>query len=347
MPEFLPSPIPLSYLSTDGTLAANSDVKVPTEKAIKTYADQIIAAADAMVFKGVIDCSANPNYPAADRGHTYRVSVAGKIGGGSGVNVEAGDLLLCLTDGTSSGDQATVGTSWSVAQANIDGAVTGPASGTNGALVRQSGTTGKVLVDANGSPVSLTTEVTGTLPIANGGTGETSAAAAILALLPSQSGNSGKALVSNGTAAAWGLPSHPLSEVWVTTPNGFGSTNTRIRIYTVVQSNVGTAITYATSAANGASFTINETGYYTITRADSRSGGTTNFTVTKNAASLTTSPIASEVLPMYSNATTTGTLGISCCVYLTAGDVLRPHDGATLSDGTIFINSFHIIYHGR
>lgn len=31
--------IPLAYLSTDGTLADNSDVKVPTQKAVKTYAD--------------------------------------------------------------------------------------------------------------------------------------------------------------------------------------------------------------------------------------------------------------------------------------------------------------------
>lgn len=35
--EILKSGIPKSYLSTDGTMAANSDVKVPTEKAIVTY----------------------------------------------------------------------------------------------------------------------------------------------------------------------------------------------------------------------------------------------------------------------------------------------------------------------
>lgn len=108
-------------LDTDGTLAANSDAKVATQKATKTYVDQIVAAQDAMVFKGVIDCSANPNYPAADRGWTYRVSVAGKIGGGSGVNVEVGDILICLTDGTASGNQATVGAAWAVIQANLDG----------------------------------------------------------------------------------------------------------------------------------------------------------------------------------------------------------------------------------
>jgi hypothetical protein len=31
--------IPMSYLDTDGTLAANSDEKVPTQKAVKSYAD--------------------------------------------------------------------------------------------------------------------------------------------------------------------------------------------------------------------------------------------------------------------------------------------------------------------
>ena len=111
-------------IDTDTSLSANSDSKIATQKAVKAYADGLIAANDAMVFKGVLDCSANPNYPAANAGDTYRVSVAGKIGGGSGVNVEAGDILLCLTDGTSSGNQATVGSNWSIIQTNIDGAVT-------------------------------------------------------------------------------------------------------------------------------------------------------------------------------------------------------------------------------
>jgi hypothetical protein len=111
-------------LDTDTTLAANSDAKIATQKATKAYADALIAANDAMVFKGVIDCSTNPNYPAADRGHTYRVSVAGKIGGASGTNVEVGDLLICLTDGTAAGTQAAVGSAWTITQTNIDGAVT-------------------------------------------------------------------------------------------------------------------------------------------------------------------------------------------------------------------------------
>lgn len=135
----------LLSFDTDGTLAGNSDTALASQKAVKTYVDQIIAAQDAMVFKGVIDCSGNPDYPAADRGHTYRVSVAGKIGGASGTNVEAGDLIICLTDSTVSGDQATVGTAWSISQTNLDGAVIGPASATDGYLAQFDGTSGKLL----------------------------------------------------------------------------------------------------------------------------------------------------------------------------------------------------------
>lgn len=45
--------------------------------------------------------------------------------------------------------------------------------------------------------------VTGTVAIANGGTGQTTASAAINALLPSQTGQSGNYLTTNGSAASW------------------------------------------------------------------------------------------------------------------------------------------------
>lgn len=132
-------------LSTDGTFAANSDTLFPSQKAVKTYADGLIAANDAMVFKGVIDCSANPNYPAAGRGDTYRVSVAGKIGGASGPNVENGDLLLCMTDATAAGNHATVGAQWAIAQANVDGAYF---SGGTDVAVADGGTGASNAIDA-------------------------------------------------------------------------------------------------------------------------------------------------------------------------------------------------------
>ena len=126
----------------------SSNVKVPSQAAVKAYADGIIAAADAMVFKGSIDASANPNYPASNRGDTYKISVAGKIGGASGPNVEVGDMLMALTDGTASGTQAAVGAQWNISQNNLDGAVIGPVSSVAQNLAVFSGTTGKVIADS-------------------------------------------------------------------------------------------------------------------------------------------------------------------------------------------------------
>jgi hypothetical protein len=53
------------------------------------------------------------------------------------------------------------------------------------------------------SGVDLTTQVSGTLPIANGGTGQTTANTAFNALAPSQSTNSGKYLTTDGTNTSW------------------------------------------------------------------------------------------------------------------------------------------------
>lgn len=78
------------------------------------------AAAGAMIYKGAINASTNPNYPAATQGETWAISVAGKIGGASGVVVEIGDVIVCKTTAVT-GNHATVGTSWTILQSNISG----------------------------------------------------------------------------------------------------------------------------------------------------------------------------------------------------------------------------------
>ncbi|MDB5610372.1 MAG: hypothetical protein JWP25_7272 [Bradyrhizobium sp.] len=152
-----------NVIDTDGTLTANSDTRVASQKALKTYANQIIAAADAMVFKGVVDCSASPNYPAADRGNTYKVSVAGLIGGASGIKVEVGDTLMCITDGTAAGTQAAVGAQWNIVQANLVGAVTGPTSSVSSNVATFNGTGGTVIQDS-GKPISAMPSSAGHMP---------------------------------------------------------------------------------------------------------------------------------------------------------------------------------------
>jgi hypothetical protein len=51
--------------------------------------------------------------------------------------------------------------------------------------------------------IALASAVSGTLPVANGGTGQTTANAAFNALAPSQATNSGKYLTTNGTDTSW------------------------------------------------------------------------------------------------------------------------------------------------
>jgi len=157
--------------------------------------DNHLGANDAMIFKGVIDCSSNPNYPAADAGHTYRVSAAGKIGGASGPAVEIGDMLICVSDGAEAGTHASVGPNWTIVQANIDGAVTGPVSAASNNFAAFDGTSGKLIKDsgfavATGTPkANAATGTVGTAsklaredhvhpfatqPVNKGGTGLTS-----------------------------------------------------------------------------------------------------------------------------------------------------------------------------
>lgn len=112
--------LPLSYLSTDGTLGDNSDTKVPSQKAVKTYVDTAVTGL--LDFKGSTDCSGNPNYPAASKGDAYIVSVAGKIGGAAGVSVDIGDVYLATAD-NAGGTQAAVGASWAVLEHNLVGAL--------------------------------------------------------------------------------------------------------------------------------------------------------------------------------------------------------------------------------
>lgn len=133
-----------TFQDKDGIIALKSDIT------------DAIGTNDAMVYKGVIDASTNPNYPAADAGWTYKISVAGKIGGASGINVEVGDMLICTADATASGTHAAVGTSWNIIQMNIDGYVLGPASSTNNNIAVFDGTTGKLIKDGGSTIATLT-----------------------------------------------------------------------------------------------------------------------------------------------------------------------------------------------
>lgn len=84
----------------------------------KDYADSILGANDAMVFKGTIgtDGTVTELPTTHSVGWTYRVVTAGSY---AGQDCEVGDLIICITNGTSANNAH-----WTVAQTNIDGAVT-------------------------------------------------------------------------------------------------------------------------------------------------------------------------------------------------------------------------------
>lgn len=138
---------------------------------------------------------------------------------------------------------------------------------------------------------SGTFTVGGVTPISSGGTGATTAAAALAALLPSQTGNSGKALVTDGSLAAWGLVASGVSAQVFTssgtytptagkttflvfaTGGGGGSDNSGTG-YTGAGGGGGTSVRVYNSTELGASaaITVGAGGSVTPT-----SGGTTTF----------------------------------------------------------------------
>ena len=129
-----------------GFLTLHANPTSNLHAATKQYVDNAFAANDAMIFKGIIN--ANGDLPATHKvGWTYRVGTAGTYAGNT---CEVGDLIICITDGTAANNAH-----WVVAQANIDGAVIGPTSATNGNFALFNGTTGKLIKNSSYSPSSF------------------------------------------------------------------------------------------------------------------------------------------------------------------------------------------------
>lgn len=141
--------------------------------------------------------------------------------------------------------------------------------------------------------------------------------------------------------------------VRVTTGNGQGSTNTVIRRYSVVEINQGTAITYADSAANGASFTINEPGIYTVHRTEDGTTAARGFGLSISSNQLTTaiqSITAANFMTMALTGTSNGTTPSGALTFTfraAANDVIRPHDSGSGCDKTYASIIFDIMKIGN
>ena len=141
-----------SYAITAGNaVQAEQDAAgnvITTTYATKTEVNELLAANDAMIFKGTLGTGGTitavptTGYQA---GHTYRVITAGTY---AGQKCEVGDLLIAISDATS-GATSVNNAHWTVAQTNIDGAVTtSQTSATSGSFAIFTGTTGKNVVKA-------------------------------------------------------------------------------------------------------------------------------------------------------------------------------------------------------
>ena len=126
---------PTAPTATDGT---NN-----TQIATTQFVHNAFKANDAMVWKGTIGSSGATvsSLPATHyQGWTYKVITAGTY---AGQTCEIGDMIICVTDGTSASDAH-----WTVVQSNVDGAVTGPANATDAHVATFNGTSGKVIKDS-------------------------------------------------------------------------------------------------------------------------------------------------------------------------------------------------------
>ena len=128
------------------TTLASSSTAIPTAAAVVAAIDNKIAAADAMIYKGTLGTDGTVTKVPANgykAGWTYKVITAGTY---AGIKCEVGDMLIAINNGPVSGT-TVVNADWTVVQANIDGAVTGPASATAGHIAVFDGATGKVIKD--------------------------------------------------------------------------------------------------------------------------------------------------------------------------------------------------------
>ena len=135
-------------ISITGTAAkATADASgntITSTYATKTEIEGLLAAADAMIFKGVINAT-NGLPDSHSAGDTYRVGAEGTypIVDSNGRYCEEGTLIICITNGTTANPAH-----WTAVETNEDGAVIGPASSKGNNIVTFSGNTGRIIQDS-------------------------------------------------------------------------------------------------------------------------------------------------------------------------------------------------------
>jgi hypothetical protein len=216
-------------ISTSAISNSSTDSTIPTSKAVWNAVSSGIEASEAMVFKGALEGGSTTTYtPAANRGDTYKVSVAGLI---NGISCEVGDTFICTNDNTPAATASNLATSvapyWIVLQTNLINPVT-----STGVL-----TSGNVIIGAgNNTLTSSSYTISKSVPSDAKFTDTTYTAGTGLSL------NSTVFSLKAATATATtGLGGIIASNVVTTSPTIIGDGATDNRYYGVQVSNAGNA----------------------------------------------------------------------------------------------------------
>lgn len=254
--------------------------------------DSRLNAVDAMIYKGTLaggSTSPGTLTPAANAGHTYKVSTAGYI---NGTKVEVGDMLICQKDSTTaagSSNYATINANWNYIQTNIDGYVIGPASSTSGNFALFDGTTGKIIKNSSYSPSSFAANGHQHSLVAKGSVGEAK-------LTPAGSVSSSFAGTKNthnhtftGTAASH---NHTFTGTKATISTTYTPAGTVTSTFTGTAANTGThADKYKATVASSThthkytpSGTVSQPTFTGVAATSGGPGGTTSTTSVPNSS---------------------------------------------------------------
>ena len=127
------------------------------------------------------------------------------------------------------------------------------------------------------------------------------------------------------------------SSVRLDTANGYGSTNTKIRRFSSVRTNLGSDIQYVDSATLGSSFTVATSGIYNVTYSETSNANTTTMDVNLLLNSIDSTEGNQTTLAFDNqiyNTASSVTKYASCSWqgYLAAGNIVRPYVSAAVNN---------------